>query len=63
MQEIDIKVRKEVDEATAIAKSDKELPLSGLWTDVSSNFLEPKIRNITGYNLDHISESKGKNYP
>lgn len=63
MQAIDIKVRKEVDEATSIAKTDKEIPLNGLWTDVCSNFLEPKIRNTTGYNLTHISQSKGVNFP
>lgn len=59
---IDTKVRKEVDEATALAKADSELPLSGLWTDVYSQCLEPKIRNCNEYNIKHVSQSKGVNH-
>ncbi|XP_022215010.1 pyruvate dehydrogenase E1 component subunit alpha, mitochondrial [Drosophila obscura] len=59
---IDLKVRKEIDEATAFAKSDAELAVSHLWTDVSSNNLEPKLRGTNGFNLDHIQERKGVNH-
>lgn len=58
---IDTKVRKEVDEATNIAKSDKEIPLEELWTDVYASNLEPKIRNVQGYTINHIARSKGIN--
>ncbi|KRF82194.1 uncharacterized protein Dvir_GJ18942, isoform B [Drosophila virilis] len=59
---IDLKVRKEVDEATALAKGGTELALSHLWTDVYSNCLEPKLRGTNGYNIDHIQERKGVNH-
>ncbi|XP_016976797.1 pyruvate dehydrogenase E1 component subunit alpha, mitochondrial isoform X2 [Drosophila rhopaloa] len=59
---IDLKVRKEVDEATAFAKSDSELGVSHLWTDVYSNNLEPKLRGIIAYDIDHIQERKGVNH-
>ncbi|EDW82114.2 uncharacterized protein Dwil_GK25306 [Drosophila willistoni] len=59
---IDLKVRKEIDEATAFAKSDAELAVSHLWTDVYSNNLEPKLRGPISYNLDHIQERKGVNH-
>lgn len=55
-------MRKEIDEATAFAKSDAELGVSHLWTDVSSNCLESKIRGTISYNLDHIQERKGVNH-
>lgn len=55
-------MRKEIDEATQVAKNDKELPVTGLWTDVYSNNLEPKIRGITSYNIAHISQRKGVNH-
>lgn len=59
---IDTKVRKEIDEATAAAKADAELPPSGLWTDVYSNCLEPKIRGPVEFNLKHVQENKGVNH-
>ena len=59
---IDTKVRKEIDEATAFAKADAELPLPALWTDVYSSCLEPQIRGINGFNLKHIQENKGVNH-
>ncbi|TDG41481.1 hypothetical protein AWZ03_012098 [Drosophila navojoa] len=59
---IDLKVRKEVDEATAQAKNGTELPVSHLWTDVYSNNLEPKLRGTNGYDIDHIQERKGVNH-
>ncbi|XP_059223696.1 pyruvate dehydrogenase E1 component subunit alpha, mitochondrial isoform X1 [Stomoxys calcitrans] len=59
---IDTKVRKEVDEATAQAKADAELPLSGLWTDVYSQCLEPKIRNCVEHNIKHVQQNKGANH-
>jgi len=59
---IDSKVRKEVDDATAFAKTDSELPLTALWTDVESNYLDSKIRGTIGYDLTHIHENKGCNY-
>jgi len=55
-------VRKEVDEATAFAKSDAELAVSHLWTDVYSNNLEPKLRGTIAYDIDHIQERKGVNH-
>lgn len=55
-------MRKEVDEATAQAKADAELPLQGLWTDVYSDCLEPKIRGAVDYDIDHIQENKGINH-
>lgn len=61
-QAIDLKVRKEVDEATAFAKSDAELGVSHLWTDVYSNNLEPKLRGTIAYDIDHIQERKGVNH-
>jgi pyruvate dehydrogenase E1 component alpha subunit len=62
VKEIDSKVRKEVDEATAIAKSDAELGPQHLYTDVYSQCLEPMIRDINGYTIKHISEHKGRNH-
>lgn len=59
IKEIDNKVRKEVDTATAAAKADKEIPLEELWTDVYSKNLEPKIRDIIGFNLQHKVLGKG----
>ncbi|KAH8385186.1 hypothetical protein KR200_011861 [Drosophila serrata] len=59
---IDLKVRKEIDEATAFAKTDAELGVSHLWTDVYSNCLESKLRGTISYNLDHIQERKGVNH-
>jgi len=57
-----MKVRKEVDEATALAKSDTELPVSHLWTDVYSKNLERKIRGTIEYDIDHVQERKGVNH-
>ncbi|XP_017469682.1 PREDICTED: probable pyruvate dehydrogenase E1 component subunit alpha, mitochondrial isoform X2 [Rhagoletis zephyria] len=62
IKEIDTRVRKEIDEATQIAKNDKELPPPALWTDVYSNNLEPKLRGLTGYDITHISQRKGVNH-
>ncbi|XP_039959539.1 pyruvate dehydrogenase E1 component subunit alpha, mitochondrial-like [Bactrocera neohumeralis] len=62
IKEIDTKVRKEIDEATQVAKNDKELPVTGLWTDVYSSNLEPKIRGLSSYNIAHISQRKGVNH-
>lgn len=59
---IDSRVRKEIDEATALAKADKELPLTGLWTDVYSQNLEENIRGTIAYNIKHIQENKGCNH-
>lgn len=59
IKEIDSKVRKEVDAATAAAKADKEIPLEELWTDVYAKNLEPKIRDIIGYTLQHKVLGKG----
>ena len=59
---IDSKVRKEIDEATAFAKGDKELPDSGLWTDVYSKNCEEKIRGCTEFNINHIQQRKGCNH-
>lgn len=45
-QKIENEVKKEVDEATVIAKKDQEIPLEDLSADVNATFLEPEIRNI-----------------
>ncbi|XP_055374774.1 pyruvate dehydrogenase E1 component subunit alpha, mitochondrial-like [Condylostylus longicornis] len=62
LKAVDNTVRKEVDEATNKAKSDKEIPLEELWTDVYSNNLDPKIRGTIGFNLAHIHKNKGVNH-
>lgn len=61
LQEIDTKVRKEIDEATATAKSDKEIPMEELWTDVYSKNLEPKIRGILAFDIQHRKLNVGAN--
>lgn len=61
IKEIDTKVRKEVDEATAISKSDKEIGLEELWTDVYAHNLEPKIRGIISFDIDHRKLNTGVN--
>lgn len=45
-QKIENEVKKEVDDATVIAKKDQEIPLEDLSADVNASFLEPEIRNI-----------------
>lgn len=46
-QKIEVRVKKEVDEATNTAKADKEIGFSEMTTDVYSNPLEPMIRGPT----------------
>ncbi|KAG7176920.1 pyruvate dehydrogenase E1 component subunit alpha-like 1 [Homarus americanus] len=48
-QKIDSEVRKEVDEAVKIAKSDKEIAVQELAADVYSNPLESSIRGTTPF--------------
>lgn len=47
LKEIDVKVRKEVDDAVKSAKADPELPLEELAADVYYKNLEPEIRGLT----------------
>ncbi|XP_037936063.1 pyruvate dehydrogenase E1 component subunit alpha type II, mitochondrial-like [Teleopsis dalmanni] len=56
---IDMKIKKEIDEAAHQAKNAKEIELKELVADVYLNNLEPKIRNTTGYNLTHMQINKG----
>ncbi|KAL5277938.1 PDHA1.2 family protein [Megaselia abdita] len=58
---IDVKAKKETDEAAAKAKADVEIPLEELYTDVYSNCKEPKLRDCLGYNIQHRVLNKGVN--
>ena len=42
-------IRKEVDDAVKIAKSDKEIPVEELTTDIYAHNLEKEIRNTTPF--------------
>lgn len=42
-------IRKEVDDAVKIAKSDKEIPLRELTTDIYAHGLDKEVRNITPF--------------
>ncbi|KAH8237236.1 hypothetical protein KR038_007518, partial [Drosophila bunnanda] len=54
LKELDAKIKKYVDDECKKALGDKEVDLQELYTDVSSKNLEPKIRGVSGYNLEHI---------
>lgn len=58
---IDVKVKKEIDDAAAKAKADVEIPLEELYTDIYSTCLEPKLRDCVGYNQAHRVLNKGVN--
>ncbi|XP_026751611.1 probable pyruvate dehydrogenase E1 component subunit alpha, mitochondrial [Galleria mellonella] len=58
LKEIDTRVRKEVDEATKIAKSDSEIGPEELAADIYYNNLEPEIRGVSPDSpLQHIEVS------
>ncbi|KAI5635254.1 dehydrogenase e1 component domain-containing protein [Phthorimaea operculella] len=55
LKEIDIKVRKEVDEATKIAKSDAEIPIEELSGDIYYKNYHEEIRGVhPGVPLQHL---------
>ena len=59
MQKIDTDVRKEVDEAVKIAKTDKEIAVQELAADVYSEPIETVIRGTTPfdpYNHQRLSK-------
>lgn len=58
---IDVKAKKETDEAAAKAKADVEIGPEELYTDVYSTCLEPKLRDPLGYNEKHRVLNKGCN--
>lgn len=57
-QEIDGKIKKEMDDAANKAKSDPETPLDELTSDLYVNCLEPAIRKPTGYTGVHKLTNK-----
>ncbi|KAH8254498.1 hypothetical protein KR032_010442, partial [Drosophila birchii] len=54
LKELDAKIKKHVDDECKKALAGKEVVLEELHTDVCAKNLEPKIRGVSGYNLDHI---------
>lgn len=59
LKEIDVSVKKEIDAATAKAKTDPEPAPEELTTDVAKNFLESEIRNCTPFNpMKHRNKAK-----
>ena len=59
LKEIDAQIRKEVDDAVKIAKTDPELEFDELFGDIYVNCLEDKIRGITPFTA-HRSRNTGK---
>lgn len=53
LKEIDIEIRKEVDEATKASKEDPELEIKHLYNDVYINCLHSEIRGTTPFNKYH----------
>lgn len=47
IKNIDGVIKKEIDAAVKVAKADKEIPVSELYTDVYGTNIEPMIRGIT----------------
>ncbi|XP_003747609.1 pyruvate dehydrogenase E1 component subunit alpha, mitochondrial [Galendromus occidentalis] len=59
LKEIDQEVRKEVDEATELAKTSPEIGLEELYGDVYATPIETKIRGITPFDIhDHLPINK-----
>ncbi|KAH8304510.1 hypothetical protein KR059_011614, partial [Drosophila kikkawai] len=54
LKELDVNIKKYVDGECKKALTGKEVELQELHADVSSKNLEPKIRGVSGYNLDHV---------
>ncbi|XP_043468948.1 probable pyruvate dehydrogenase E1 component subunit alpha, mitochondrial isoform X2 [Leptopilina heterotoma] len=50
LKKVETEIRKEIDEAVKLSKSDKEAPLSEVTSDVYAENLEPEIRNVTPFN-------------
>ena len=59
LKEIDGQIRKEVDEAVKVAKSDPELDEVELYGDIYNKCLEPTIRGITPF-TEHTSKNTGR---
>lgn len=58
LQNIDLSVKKETDEATKYARNDQEITLEELTADVYNNPVETQIRNVLPWNaLKHIKLS------
>lgn len=63
LQNIETKIKKEVDEATVAAKKDSEITMDELASDVSADFLEGSIRNVTPWNrVQHKRVGPAVNY-
>lgn len=62
LQKLESEIRKEIDEAVKLAKTDKEAPLSEVTADVYAENLEPEIRNVTPFNpLKHSNTRRSVN--
>lgn len=62
MQKYDTDIKKEVDAATALAKSDSEIELKELTTDIYSSNIEPKVRGThVNQQYPHASLKKAVN--
>lgn len=62
LKKIDGEVKVIVDAATKAAKSDKEIGLKELYTDIYSKTLEPDVRGLTATDLNkHTSLNKARN--
>jgi hypothetical protein len=62
-QEIDAKVRDEVDKATKDAKADSEISMEELAADIYAVNLEPAIRGlVSGDVIKHVNIGAAKNF-
>ena len=62
LKAIDISIKKEIDEATKIAKADKEIGVEELTTDIYCMNQEGDVRGITGNKmLKHTSLNRAVN--
>jgi len=51
LKEIDTQIRKEVDDAVKIAKSDPELDVSELYGDIYAKYLDENVRGPTPFTV------------
>ncbi|XP_062141886.1 pyruvate dehydrogenase E1 component subunit alpha, mitochondrial-like [Drosophila sulfurigaster albostrigata] len=64
LQEIALEVRREMELAVKATKSDQELPLTHLWSDVyADNAMQGKIRGVLGQQLEHLRTTPGREKP
>lgn len=62
IKKIDDDIKKEIDAATKISKSDKEIGVPELFTDIYSTNLDPLVRGITANHLHkHTSLNRAVN--